>query len=235
MCPSLLDHYKGKSLGDRVRIQEDEFNGYFEMPEIVLPEELQGKYKKFNNSFYIFPDWRRKHKGTPFYLIADDKEYIKKTLDWGVHSIDIVEGFIVTQNSMVVLATVIKNNDVETLFPKTDLWMFHFNKFDGKIIFSKKIGDPTFIYSFPGTSNVIEKNQKVFFVWNKQAQMNHEEISLHLVQYDIASKSFSDTLLPYKSTWNISISIGATLRHICLAYHGISPEISVEFLPINTE
>jgi hypothetical protein len=223
----------GKITGNRSRLKENEYSEYEELPKIKLNEELQGRFRKFEKKFYIFPEWIRKHKGKPYYLIADEKEFVTKALDWGDFTIDIVEDFVVTTEYFTIIATVFKDGNNDILFPKTELWMFNFNRNNGKLLFSKKVGDPTFIYNFPGVSNVIIKKGSVFFVWNK-SNKDDGKIKLHLVNYNLNTQKYIDRSLPFESTRNISISIGANDNLICLAYHGISSEMAVQFIPINT-
>lgn len=75
-------------------------------------------------------------------------------------------------------------------------------------------------------------NNRVYFVWNHACDDHDNKFRLNHVEYDIEKKTHSNTILPYPSTWNILIALSNTDKLLCLAYHGVSMEIAVEFISI---
>jgi hypothetical protein len=218
---------EGSPKGDRKEVSEEVLlNKVYREPELGLPEELTGRWRKFRHAFYIFPEWRRKHEGRPFYLIASEERHVRKELQWPVADVDIVEDFVVTDSDLALLVT----REIEGRSGETDLWLCHFNKRSGELIRESRIGAPSFIYSFPGVSRLIQRDGEIYLVWNERMDSGER---LHLAHYDLKKLTLSDRPLPYPSTWNIHISIDAIGETLCIAYHGVGRELSVEFVQLN--
>ncbi|HEY5550889.1 MAG TPA: hypothetical protein VIK52_03315 [Opitutaceae bacterium] len=217
---------EGSSKGGRREAGEEVLNQIYREPELGLPEELTGRWRTFLNAFYIFPEWRRKHEGRPFYLIANEERHIRKELQWPVPNVDIVEDFVVTDSDLALLVT----REIEGGRGKTDLWLCHFDRRSGDLIRESRIGSPSFIYSFPGVSRLIQRDDGVFFVWNESIGSGE---CLHLARYDLQEHTLSDRPLTFPSTWNIHISIEAIGDVLCVAYHGVKRELSVEFIRLS--
>jgi hypothetical protein len=100
--------------------------------------------------------------------------------------------------------------------------------------FSQKVGDTSFIYYYPGVSNLVFNKGYVYLIWD-QYKNEGESDQLHLVRYNLRNGEYNDTPLSFKSTWNISISLRESPEVLCLAYHGVNHDISVEFLPLDIE
>lgn len=198
-------------------------------PDLGLPEELTGRWRKVGRAFYIIPEWDRKHHGQPFYLVANENRHIRRDLKWTTANVDVVEDFVVTATDLVLLVTR-RIEGPATNDWRTDLWLCHFEKHSGELLKELRIGVPSFIYSFPGTSNLLQHGSDVLFVWNEGGDQDRREI-LHLARYNLSAKTVHDRSLPFQSTWNTSISINAIGDTVCLAYHGISRELAVEFVP----
>lgn len=223
---------RGTMVQDSEVVQSDRIPQTGNRPRIALPEPLNGITHRFKQSEYIMPEWQRKHQRKPFYLVADDKRYIRKELQWLSTSIDIVQDFIVTEFDLVVLATKLKPDHTPST-SEVDLWIFHFDRSTGSIVSEKRLGDPTFIYNFPGTSKLSLTESLVRVVWNEAPKPAGTPI-LHLATYDVSTRILSDRPLPFASTWNISISIGVVSDVLCLAYHGVSPKLAIKFIDLRS-
>jgi len=193
---------------------------------LPLPEELTGCWQKFGGAFYIVPQWPRKHAGRPFYLVATSERHLRHELQWPLANVDVVEDFVVDESSIVLLVT-----RIVTKAPReTDLWLCHFNKHSGELLRELRVGGPSFIYSFPGTSRLLQRGDRILFVWN-EATDNRER--LHVARYELSTRKLDDHALPFPSTWNISISIEVLGNTLCLAYHGVSTQLAVHFLRLD--
>lgn len=199
-------------------------------PRVSLPEHLTGHTRRVADFDYIVPEWPRKHKGRPFYLVANDKTYVRRELDWPDDQISNVEDFIISDSSFVVLATRLKPAATSGM-NGADLWLFDFNTSTGSLVRSQCLGTPAFIYDSPRTSGLVVDSGVVRVVW-LEANEETNRLVLHLGSYDLARKSFADRILPHATHWNTSISIGVIGDVLCLAYHGVTPKLSIEFVDL---
>lgn len=219
---------RGKLVRKSEVVPSDRIVKLEDQPRITLPEPLTGVSHRFKQSDFIVPQWSRKHQGKPFYLVADAQRYIRKELQWGGTLIDIVQDFIVTESDLIMLATKQRPKPAPST-AHVDLWIFHFDRSSGSMAGQQRLGDPTFIWDFPGTSNLTLTNNFVRVVWNEAARTVGNP-TLHLATYDLSGKTLEDRPLPFASHWNTKISIAAIADTLCLAYHGVSPKLAVEFI-----
>jgi hypothetical protein len=182
---------------------------------------------------YKIHRWHFSELGKPSMEVRDGSASYEKKLHWGSHYIKEVSDFIVSSSNFFVIGTSVVGNP-RSVDHELVLWLFHFNGETGELIQATEIGLPTFIYNFPGVSNLDLNEDLISVVWNS-ANDDYTKNTLSIGSYDISSKTFSSRRLPYKSTWNIFISIASIEDVLCIAHHGATKEISVHFEKINSE
>ena len=203
------------------------------------------RYQKVDDIYYYLPSFKQDTK--PHYLKGAFSEGKRMDLIWRGFESVAPEGFAVSKHHIALIGMIppeqpffqkfldrlLKRDRFFERLENQEFWIFVFEKEKGKLVYTRKIGNPTQIYWFPGTSNLICSNDTFYFVWNGWNK-EKEEAQLHFVSYDPQKEIYKDEKLPFKSTWNISISVDAIDDVICLAYHGIGEQIAVEFLSKNS-
>ena len=168
--------------------------------------------------------------GKPSLERVSESKIEQVELDWQSHYIDVLEDFALSEDSVFVLATAVIG-EPQKYNSETDLWIFHFSIGSGQLIKAIRLGVPSFIYNFPGVSNLDTNGDLITVVWNATNEDYSKNI-LNLGIYGLSDGSFRTETLHYPSTWNISISIASLGDILCIAHHGATEKISVNFKKI---
>jgi len=148
-------------------------------------------------------------KGKPSYFVEKNGVREHRRLPWPDQiKIDYVASVYVDENQLVMSAT-------------TDdrvLRLFHFdrNKFEAPALAS--VGKTTFIYDFPGASNVVCAANRFWVAW---VHYNSEKKKFETIlsSWRPGDEKPHERILDNPSDWNTELSMAAVDNHLCVAYH----------------
>jgi hypothetical protein len=150
-------------------------------------------YLRAKPSYFVEKNGVRKHRRLPW------PDQIK---------INYVASVYVDENQLVMSAT-------------TDdhvLRLFHFDrhKFESPAVAS--VGKTTFIYDFPGASNVVYAADRFWLAW---VHYNSEKKKFETIlsSWKPGDEKPQERVLDSPSDWNTELSMAAIDNHLCVAYH----------------
>lgn len=176
---------------------------------VPLAEELEGINVPTKGAFYVFPEWERKHKGSPFMVQIVDQKVKKIPLAWGGAFISIVHAAAISDEAIVLTTSPKEPKEAGSEFP------FTFHSFDPKSfkkLHSTNIGTPIRVYWFPMASNVILESGHAYVAW---MGVNG---SLNLTRFDPLSGR-CETRKISRGWGNSSPSIGVIGDEVLICFH----------------
>jgi hypothetical protein len=157
----------------------------------------------------VFFDSELLKNGKPSYFVEKGGFREHRHLPWPNDvKITYVASAVVNEESIGMSATT--GNGV--------LKLFHFdrNKFEPPAI--AIVGEPTFIYEFPGASNLIFANDRYWIAWIHPNREKKKDETI-LSDWKPGEKKPHETILDAPSGWNTELSIAAIGTRLCVSYH----------------
>lgn len=198
----------GKFLSRRVSSAPPEYS----KPPLKLTESNRGINIPKNDSYYVIPNWFRKHKGTPFIIKIKDKKKELLKPDWDKSKIDIVHSATVTENHFVFVTTESSSAREAS---------FSFNYFNKNLLskrLEKTIGIPFRIYNFSVSSNALLHREHVYLAWMGGRD---KKFGLYLSRLNPDTDNI-ETKYISKGFGNTSVSIGGIGDYLLISYHDFS-------------
>ena len=147
--------------------------------------------------------------GKPSYFVERDGMAQHRRLPWPDDiKIDYVASVHVDEKSLVISATTADRV----------LRLFYFERGRFHPPPATVVGTPTYIYDFPGASNVIFAADRYWVAWvrTNPEKKRYETV---LSRWKPGEDKPNETILDAPSDWNTALSVGAIGNRLCLAYH----------------
>jgi hypothetical protein len=147
--------------------------------------------------------------GKPSYFVEQNGIREHRRLPWPADvNINYVASAAVDEKSIALSATT--NDQI--------LKLFHFDRAKFAAPTTATLGKPTFIYDFPGASNLIFAADRYWIAWIRHNRQK-EKCETVLSDWKPGENQPHEAVLDAPSDWNTELSMAAIENRLCLAYH----------------
>ena len=193
----------GELLGPRTPCKNIRSDSLWQASSMVYDKKIQLRDER------VLFDSELLKNGKPSYFVEKNGITEHRRLPWPDDvTINYLASVHVDDKSIAMLATT----------GKRVLTLFHFDRAKFQPPEIAAVGQPTFIYDFPGASNVVFAAERYWLAWIR-FNREKEKFETVLSDWKPGEAKSHETVLDAPADWNTEISVAAIGTKLCVAYH----------------